>query len=247
MASRPSAPPGNGTSSRVQTALEVVLPLSGPVALVSAVAAASLYDPSGEGASPAQSDAALLRAFGTTLERAAPSAALFLIAALAFLVFAGSLWDTLNLPERPQWPAAVAGAGSVGAALMMIDTARDHLAAIVAVDAADASTVRFLLTTGWESARVVVVASSAMMLGAAVAGLRGALPRWFAVLSLVGTGGGLATIVATGLPSRFFEVVPAGGLAALSLGWTLPAGLVLVRQAAAVRRGRSGDARGPAH
>ncbi|WP_298454927.1 hypothetical protein [uncultured Cellulomonas sp.] len=210
----------------------MAVPLSGLLALVAMVVGGELYAPTSVGANPAQPGERLLGHLAVDVERAGPSAALDLLAALGMLVFAAVLWDRLRAAQGPQWPAALAGGGAVAAALFMVDLARTNLAAGVAVDAGDAATAGVLITSGWEAARLVLPATAAMMLGTAVAGARGAVPRWFAWLSGAGGLGAVAAMVVLALPAGLAPSIPAGLLAMLGLGWTLPAGAVLAVLAA---------------
>ena len=241
--------PRTSTARPARSGADVVVPLSGPLALVSMITAGALYAPSAVGANPTQAGGTLLGRFAEGVDRAPSSAGLYLVAAFALLVFAAVLWDRLRPDGHSQWPAALAAAGALTAALWLLDFARDTLAAIVAVEARDEVTVSVLISSGWESARLVMPAAAAMMLGAAVAGLRGALPRWFAWLSLVGAIGALGTMVMTVLPTSVMAGAPAGMLAMLSLAWTVPAGAVLAwtadrRTARTPDRGAAGT--GPA-
>ncbi len=215
--------------------LDVVVPLGGPLALVAMVAGGTLYEPTVVGANPTQSGETLLLLYAEGVGNAPLSAGLHLLAALGLLLFGGALWDRLRRDQDAQWPAALAAGGAVVAALLMVRWADDALTALVAVEAGDTVTAKLLVASGWESARLLIPGSAAMMLGAAVAGLRGALPRWFSWLSAAGGLGALGTMVATALPTPYLDVAPAGLVALLSLAWTIPAGAVLAVGAA--RRG----------
>ena len=217
--------------------LDVVAPVAGPVALVLFLTGITVYDAGTASGTPSARGTALLQAFAVNIEAAPAAGVVYLLAALAMLIFSGALWDHLGGGRSAQWPAALAVGGAIVLAVEMVDYARDTLSAIVAVDHGDAVTVSVLMTTKWESARVSVVGTVAMMAGAGVSGWRGALPRWFALLSFAGAVVAVCALVATALPVGFLEGSPAGFLAAMSLLWVFPAGLIMSARAARLRRG----------
>lgn len=219
--------------------LDVVAPVSGPVALVLVVTGITLYDAGTASTDPTVRGAALLDAFAANIEAAPAACVAYLLAALAMLIFSGSLWDHLRAGQPAQWPAILAVGGAIALAVEMVDYGRDTLSAIVAVNHGDVVTASVLMSTTWESARVSVVGSVAMMTGAAVSGWRGTLPRWFALLSFAGAVVAVAALVATALPVGFLEASPAGFLATMSLLWTFPAGLTMAARAAHAGRGQS--------
>lgn len=216
--------------------LDVVAPVAGPIALVLFLAGITVYDAGTANANPTARGTALLQAFAANIEAAPAACVAYLLAALAMVIFSGALWDGLRAGQPAQWPAVLAVGGAIVLAVEMVEYARNTLSAIVAVDHGDVVTVSVLMTTTWESARVSVVGTAAMMTGAAVSGRRGALPRWFALLSLAGAVVAVCALVATALPVGFLEGSPAGFLATMSLLWVFPAGLIMSARAARLRR-----------
>lgn len=190
----------------------------------------SLYEPSRAGANPTMTGSALVPAFAQNIDAAPAAAVAYLGAAIAMLAFAGALFDHLRRGQTTHWPAVMAAGGAIAIAIEFVEYARIALAAVVVVDFGDAATASVVTTLGWEAARVVTAGSVAMMLGAGVAGIRGALPRWIAVLALVGAAGVLGASVATALPQVAIGDAPAGLLALVSLIWTFPAAVVMARR-----------------
>lgn len=216
--------------------LDTAAAWGGAVAVILLSIAGILYSPSGVGANPTLAGSALVSTYARNIGAAPAAAVAYLLAAIAMLAFAGALFDHLGRGQRTQWPAVLASAGAIASALELVEYARITLASVVVVDSGDAVTASVLTTLGWESARVTVVGSVAMMAGAGVAGLRGALPRWLTVLALVGAAGVLAATVGTALPDTVLGAAPAGLLALASLLWTFPAAIVLARRDQRARR-----------
>lgn len=219
--------------------LDAVAAASGALAVILLVVAGSLYTPSGAGANPTLSGRALVSTFARDIDAAPAAAVAYLLAAIAMLAFAGALFDHLRRGQATHWPAVLAAGGAIATAIELTEYARITLASVVVVDNGDAVTAGVMTTLSWEAARVLAVGSVAMMAGAGVAGMRGALPRWLTVLSLLGAGVVLAASVATALPDSVVGAAPAGLLALLGLLWTFPAAVVMARGS---REGRPASA-----
>lgn len=143
--------------------LDVVAAASGPVALILTLTGITLYDAGTASADPSVRGAALLEAFAANIEAAPAACVAYLLAALAMLIFSGSLWDHLRAGQPAQWPAILAAGGAIALSMEMVDYGRDTLSAIVAVHHGDVVTAGVLMSTTWESARVSAVGSVAMM------------------------------------------------------------------------------------
>ena len=203
---------------------------AGALAVLFFVVAGTIYDPSSAGASPRVTGTALVSTFARGINAAPAAAVAYLLAAIAMLAFAGALFDHLRRGQVTHWPAVLATGGAIATAIELTEYARTTLASVVVVDNGDAVTAGVLTTLGWESARVLSIGAVAMMAGAGVAGLRGALPRWLTVLSLLGAGGVVVASLATALPDTVVGAAPAGLLAVVSLLWTFPAAFVMARR-----------------
>jgi len=210
--------------------LDTVAAWCGPLAVILVVVAGTLYAPSAAGASPTMTGTALVSAFAQNISAAPASAVAYLLAATSMLAFAGALFDHLRRGQMTHWPAFLAAGGAVATAIELTEYARITLASVVAVNNGDAVTAGVVTTLSWEAARLFAAGAVAMMAGAGVAGLRGALPRWLTVLSLLGAGGVLAASVAAAVPDTVVAAAPAGLLALLGLLWTFPAAVVMTRR-----------------
>lgn len=198
--------------------------LSGGAAFVLLVAGFTLTDTGGKGASPGMSGEELAAIMAQHLPQWRTGAVLLLGAAVLQLLFAAVLWDRLRAGQAAQWPAALALGGGILGSVLITDAARVALVQLTAGQERDPTTSAVIVTGTWESAWAFIVPNLAVVTGAAVAGARGALPRWFTLFSAVTA---VALVVALVFPQ-----LPAGLLAVAAATWALPASAVLFWQVA---------------
>ena len=193
--------------------------LAGVAVLPLVLAAATLGDLSGAGGlNPGSSDAQLVEVFAEFRDRQMVAATLHVLAAVAILVFLGPLWARVRAGSPML--AVVAVCGGVAAAVIELAWAVWSLTAAVAADFADAGAARFLMVSGWETARVGVGPFLVLVGAVTVAGFRHRVfGRWFNLVGLVFT----ALLVLGLLPAS-----PAGLMGMLATLWVLGAALVLV-------------------
>jgi hypothetical protein len=200
-----------------------VAALAGAATLPLVVAASTLGDVAGSGGlNPGSSDAQLVEVFGEFRDRHLTAASLFVMAAVATLVFLGPLWARVRVGSEALGVVAVGG--GVAAALLWVAWAGFSLTAAVAADFKDADAARFLMVSGWETARLGVGPYLAMVGATTVAGYRYHLfGRWFNAIGLV-----FAVLLVFGL----FPASPAGLMGMLATLWVLCASLVIALSAA---------------
>lgn len=196
--------------------------LSGAAAFVLMVMGVALFETGGRGAYPGLLGEQSADIMAGLLVQARVGASLLMGAAALQVVFAAVLWVRLRDGQAVQWPAALAFGGGILAAVLMMGGAESALAQYAAGDVRDQVTAQVLVTTTWETAMVWVAPNLAMLAGTAVAGLRGALPRWFALLSGFGAA---ALAAAIAIP-----VLPSGLLGVAASAWAVPASAVLFWQ-----------------
>ena len=192
--------------------------LAGAAVFPLVLVAIRLADVSGSGGlNPGSSDAQLLEVFADFRDRHMVAAALFVVAAVATLVFLGPLWTRLRAGSASL--AVVAVSGGVAAAVLFVGWAGWSLTAAVAADFEDAGAARFLMVSGWEVARIGVGPYLAMVGAATVAGYRHRVfGRWFNAVGLV-----FSVLLVFGL----FPASPAGLMGMLATLWVLCASLVI--------------------
>ena len=213
-----------------------VAALVGATTLPLVLIASTMADVAGSGGlNPGSSDAQMLEVFGDFRDRHLVSSALFVMAALATLVFLGPLWVRLRAGSEALGVVAVGG--GVAVAVMWVGWAGWSLIAAVAADYQDAGAARFIMVSGWESARLLVGPYLAMVGATTVAGYRhGVFGRLFNAVGLVFT-----VLLVFGL----FPASPAGLMGMLATLWVLIAAFVIAfsalpRPGPRQRRGRSG-------
>jgi hypothetical protein len=182
------------------------------------LAAATLADVSGAGGlNPGSSDERLVEVFAEFRDRLVLSATLQVLAAVAILVFLGPLWARVRVGSPML--AVVAVCGGVAAAVLQLGWAVWSLGAAVAADFADAGAARFLMVSGWETARIGVGPYLALVGAVTLAGLRHRVfGRWFNLVGVV-----FAALLVVGL----VPASPAGLMGMLATLWVFGAGLVL--------------------
>lgn len=206
-----------------------VAALVGATTLPLVLIASTLADVAGSGGlNPGSSDAQLLSVFSEFRDRHLVSSALFAMAAVATLVFLGPLWVRLRAASEALGIVAVGG--GVAVAVIWLGWAGWALAAAVAADYQDADAARFIMVSGWETARVSVGPYVAMVGATTLAGYRhGVFGRLFNGVGLVFT-----VLLVLGL----FPASPAGLMGMLATLWVLIAACVLAFGTVPRRAGR---------
>lgn len=195
-----------------------VAALAGAASVPLVLAGMTLSDVSGSAdLNPGSSDARLLEVFVDHRDEQLLAAALFVMAAVATLVFLGPLWARLRVVSEALGVVAVGG--GVAASVLLLGWSGARLTAAVAADFQDADAARFLMVAGWETARLGVGPYLAMVGAATAAGFRHHLfARWFNLVGL-----GFTALLTLGLlPSS-----PAGFVAVLATSWVGLAALVI--------------------
>ena len=142
-----SSTPGVGPGSLRRDQWFRVAALSGAVTLPLVLAALSLADVAGSGGlNPGSSNAQLIDVFSDFRDRQLTAAALFVIAAVATLVFLGPLWQCVRVGSEALGVVAVGG--GVAAAVLWVAWAGWSLTAVVAADFENADVARFLMVAG---------------------------------------------------------------------------------------------------
>lgn len=195
-----------------------VAALVGATTLPLVLIASTMADVSGSGGlNPGSSDAQLLEVFSQFRDRHLVSSALFVTAAVATLVFLGPLWVRLRAGSEAL--AVVAVGGGIAVAVLWVAWAGWTLIAVVAADYQDAGAARFIMVSGWESARLLVGPYLAMVGATTVAGYRhGVFGRLFNAVGLV-----FVVLLVFGL----FPASPAGLMGMLATLWVLIAAIVI--------------------
>lgn len=192
--------------------------LVGATTLPLVLIASTLADVSGSGGlNPGSSDAGMLRVFAEFRDRHLVASALFVITAVATLMFLGPLWVRVRAGSEALGVVAVGG--GVAVAVMWVGWAGWTLIAAVAADFHDADAARFILLSGWETARLMVGPYLAMVGATTLAGYRhGVFGRLFNAVGLVFT-----VLLVFGL----FPASPAGLMGMLATLWVLIASFVI--------------------
>lgn len=209
-----------GTPGRWRDPWTRAATLAGAAPLPLALTAAGLSDVSGSsgGLDPGSTDAELLRVFAEFRDNEVVAASLFLIGAVATLVFLGPLWARLRTASEPLALVAVVG-GVVSASLWLVTGAGWSLMAADAADFRDADAARFLMIANWDTARMLVAPYLVMVAASTAAGFRHRVfATWFNVVGL-----GFSVLLIIGL----FPGSPAGAMGMLATAWVFLASLVL--------------------
>lgn len=98
------------------------------------------------------------------------ASALYALAAVALWVFLGPLWARIR--RGSEWLALVALIGGVVVGAVLLFSSGVALVAWVAADYGDAVAARFLMVTGWETARVAVGPALVLVGATTLAGTR---------------------------------------------------------------------------
>lgn len=195
--------------------------LAGAASLPLLIAASTLSDVAVAASgtmNPGSPDSQLLEVFKDYRGRQLAAASLTAVGAVATLVFLGPLWTRLRLGS--EWLAVLAVAGGIAAGVLwLVIGAGWSLTAAVAAEYDDANTARFLMVSGWDSARLTVAPYLVMVGAATAAGFRHhVFASWFNKIGL-----GFTILLAFGL----FPASPAGLAGMLATLWVLVASLVL--------------------
>jgi hypothetical protein len=195
-----------------------VAALAGAAALPLMLTAVTLADVSGSGGlNPGSSDAQLVEVFREFRDRQLMAAGLQVLAAVAILVFLGPLWARVRVGSEALGVVAIGG--GVAVAVLVLAWAGWSLVAVVAADFEDAGAARFLLVSGWETARLGVGPYLAMVGAVTVAGYRHhVFGRWFNGVGLIFT-----VLLTLGL----VPASPAGLMGLMASLWVLCAALVI--------------------
>lgn len=191
--------------------------LAGAAAVVVLVAGSSIGDTGGKGIDPTMSPAAIVAAMRPLVGQMQVGASLLCLSAVLLLVFLGPLWRRLR--SASEAVAVVGVAGGILAATLLVLAAGDGISMATAAELGDGTTAQVLVTSGWETARILAVPFLAMVAAAVVAGFTpGTFPTWFRWFSA-----GMAVLLVLALA----PVGPAGLLGLLGTLWVLVASVLL--------------------
>jgi hypothetical protein len=192
-----------------------VASLAGLVSVVALVAGGSASDMGGNGLSPTMSSRQLVTGLQDRAGELEAGASLVALSSVLFLVFLGPVWTRLRAASTALAVVGVA-AGAVVAA-QVLTFARESIALGTAATLGDGDTARVLLTSGWDTARLIAAPYLPLIAVTALAGLvHRAFPRWFTWFSVA-----MAGLVCL----SFSPVGPAGLLGLTGTVWVVVASL----------------------
>jgi hypothetical protein len=195
--------------------------LSGAASVVVLHVGSAIGDTGGKGINPTMGPDAIVAGTRPLVGELQLAASLLCLSAVLLLVFLGPLWRRLRAASEPAAVIGVAG-GVLGAGLL-VSYARHGIAMATAADLGDGTTAQVLITSDWETARILAVPFLAMALAAVVAGFSpGVFPGWFRWFSAV-----MAVLLVLALA----PVGPAGLMGFLGTLWVLVASVLLSVQA----------------
>lgn len=213
-----------GTPTGRTGVLERAAALAGAASVVVTSVGASLADVGGKGIDPTMAPEAMVRGLQEHAGAMRAGTSLVSVGAVLAAVFAGPLWHRLSAASP--WVAVIGASGAVLTAALYLSEAADGIGLSTAADFDDGVTAQVLVTTGWESARILAVPSLIMVTATVLAGFGyGIFPRWFRWFSaamLVPLVIALAPVGPAGLLGFFF-----GGL------WVLVTSLFFAMESAA--------------
>jgi len=196
--------------------------LAGLASVLALVAGGSASDMGGNGLSPTMAPDLLVSELQDHAGELEVGASLLALSSVLFLVFLGPVWTRLRTASTALAVVGVA-AGAVVAA-QGLAVARESIALGTAATMGDGVTAQVLLTSGWDTARLIAAPYLPLIAVTALAGfVHGAVSRWFAWFSA-------AMVVLVCL--SFSPVGPAGVLGLTGTVWVVVASLYL----AAARR-----------
>jgi hypothetical protein len=195
-----------------------VAALAGALALPLAIIAAIIAEPTARAdVNPGSTDAELLEVLIDTRTEQAWAAACWALAAVGLWIFLGPLWARVR--RGSEWLALVAVVGGVVVGALLLLSSATSIVAWVAADYEDADTARFLVLSGWETARVAVAPALVMVGATTLAGVQyevfGFRMNLFGVL--------FTFLLALGM----FPASPAGVMGLAVTVWVLVAALTL--------------------
>jgi hypothetical protein len=209
------------TTARGLTA-DRVASLAGLASVVALVAGGSAADMGGNGLSPTMSSQQLVTGLHYHAGELEAGASLVALSSVLFLVFLGPLWTRLRAASTAL--AVVGAAAGAVVAAQGLTFARESIALGTAATLGDGDTARVLLTSGWDTARLIAAPYLPLIAATALAGLvHGAFARWFSWFS---------TAMAALVCLSFSPVGPAGLLGLTGTVWVVVASLYV----AAARR-----------
>jgi hypothetical protein len=208
---------GNTTArgERRRLSVDRVASLAGVASVLALVAGGSAADMGGNGLSPTMSPELLADGLRDRAGELEASASLLALSSVLFLLFLGPVWTRLR-PASTALAVIGVSAGAVVAA-QGLTFARESIALATAATMGDGVTAQVLLTSGWDTARLIAAPYLPLVAVTALAGFTsGALPRWFTWFSA-------AMVVLVCL--SFSPVGPAGVLGLTGTVWVVVASL----------------------
>jgi len=202
-----------------------VAPLAGLASVVALVAGGSAADMGGNGLSPTMSPQLLATELRDRAGELEVGASLVALSSVLFLVFLGPVWTRLHAASTALAVVGVS-AGAVVAA-QGLAFARESIALGTAATLGDGETAQVLLTSGWDTARLIAAPYLPLIAVTALAGFaHGTFSRWFTWFSAA-----MAVLVCL----SFSPVGPAGVLGLTGTVWVVVASLhfAAARRAAA--------------
>jgi hypothetical protein len=200
---------------------ERITALTGAASVIVLHVGSAIGDTGGKGIDPTMGPDAIVAGTRPLVGELQVAASLLCLSAVLLLVFLGPLWRRLRTASEGAAVVGVAG-GVLGAGLL-VSYARNGIAMATAADLGDGTTAQVLVTSDWETARILAVPFLAMVVAAVVAGFSpGVFPVWFRWFSAV-----MAVLLVLALA----PVGPAGLMGLLGSLWVLVASVLLAAQA----------------
>lgn len=191
--------------------------LTGAASVIVLHVGSAIGDTGGKGIHPGMSPDTIVAETRPLVAELQIAASLLCLSAVLLLLFLGPLWRWLRTASEAVAVVGVAG-GVLGAGLL-VSYARHGIAMATAAELGDGTTAQVLVTSDWETARILAVPFLAMAVAAVAAGfVPGVCPTWFCWFSAV-----MAVLLCLALA----PVGPAGLMGLLGSVWVLVASVLL--------------------